>query len=65
MSERLTLGINCSFSSIVFSLRLSSTCCSYSLISTCSFGCLLTRNGRSRMADANLACQLYAYYSSV
>lgn len=55
---RLTLGINCSFSSIDFIRLLSSTCCSYCVFSgtfAClSFLCLFTWNGRSKIAEANL-----------
>lgn len=58
--NKLTLGINRSFSNIVFSLRFSSNCCWY-LSSSVGFGSFLgldlslrTWKGRRRIAEANL-----------
>lgn len=55
---RLTLGMSCSFSSMVLNRLLSSTCCSYCDFSgSLSFPLLPFRtwNGRRRIADANLS----------
>jgi len=52
-----TLGINCSFSNMLFILCFNSTCCSYCDLGGSSdlpFLFLFTWNGRRRIAEANL-----------